>query len=188
MNDAVFSASMVAPRARMSSWISPSSSREMRRSRSRLSLSILASGAQQAAEDHVLAVIEAAFVQGQHAVPLVDQAERVPGAVLVLADVTGIGGRKAAAARTQVQIVPQVVDALAQAPGLGLGPLEQGHGHAHGRLGAKPGAGAPAVPPGRAAVRESGCAWPRTRREGGCRRRWRSSRGPGSRGRCGRLH
>ena len=57
--------------------------------------------------------------------------------LLVLADGTGVGGRKAAAARTQVQGVTQVVNAPAKAARFGLRPLEQHHGRAHGGFGAK---------------------------------------------------
>ena len=55
-------------------------------------------------------------------------------AVRIGADGAGGAFGQRPAARTQAQIVPQIVDALAEPPGFGFRPLEQGHGHAHGRF------------------------------------------------------
>ena len=92
---------------------------------------------EQAAQYQILAVIKAAFVQREHAVPFRDKAERIAGALRIGTDRAGVSGRKPAAARAEVQIVAQVVDAAPKTPCFGFRPFEQGHGGPHGGFGAK---------------------------------------------------
>ena len=96
---------------------------------------------QQAAQNEVAALVERALFQREHTVPFRDHTQQRVVAFLVRTDAAGIGFRQRPAAGAQPQVVAQVVDALAEPPRFGFRPLEQRHGHAHGRF--RPKAGQP---------------------------------------------